>query len=178
MDVMIDIETLSTKPEAVVLSVGAVKFNMHDEPVEKIHWRLSIDEQTEADRDISDDTLEWWSKQALAVRAEVFSEDNRISVPEFFKELNRYVTGCDKIWCQGPQFDLVIIENLYRQFEHHWSWQYWQVMDSRTLFQVMKHFNFEDPRKGVQQDLHNAAEDAYWQAIGVQKMYSAIGKNL
>lgn len=178
MDVMIDIETLSTKPEAVVLSVGAVKFNMKDEPVQKIHWRLDINEQTDADRDICNDTLEWWAKQDLAVRSEVFSTDNRVSLDQFFAELNRYMTGAEKIWCQGPQFDLVIIENLYRQFEQHWNWQFWQVMDSRTLFQVMKHFNFEDPRKGVQQDLHNAAEDAYWQAIGVQKMYSEIGKNL
>lgn len=181
MDVMFDIETLSTTPDAVVLSVGAVKFQpLGNETTisDKQHWRLEIDCQMEKGREVSESTMEWWSKQDIEVRAEVFAPDNRVQVDKFFAEFNRYMTGADKIWCQGPQFDAVIIENLYRQFNHHWNWQFWQVMDSRTLFQLMKQFNFEDPRKGVQQQLHNAAEDAYWQAIGVQKMYTTIGDNL
>ena len=79
--------------------------------------------------------------------------------------------GAEKIWCQGPQFDLLILENLYSQWGHHYGWQFWQVMDCRTLFQLMP----VDPRKAIQQDLHSADADAYYQAIGVQQCYKHFG---
>lgn len=179
MDVMIDIETLSTTPESVVLSVGAVKFipgGNKDTIESKTHWRLEIDEQINRGRQVSESTMEWWAKQDINVKAEVFSPDNRISVDEFFPELNRYVSGCDKIWCQGPQFDMVILESLYSLFGHHWNWKFWQIMDSRTLINTAKIMDpqYSDPRKAVQQNLHNAAEDSYYQALAVQQIISDL----
>ena len=45
---MIDIETLATSPEAVILSVGGVKFDPYtnEEPHSFIDMKLDIDEQT------------------------------------------------------------------------------------------------------------------------------------
>ena len=53
---MIDIETLATTPDAVVMSVGAVKFDPTSEqpPINKTLWRPDIDEQTERDRNVSE----------------------------------------------------------------------------------------------------------------------------
>ena len=119
----------------------------------------------------SDSTLEWWAKQPDHIQEDAFSDQGRIPVTEFMKELNRYCVGMDKIWCQGPQFDMLILENLYIQWGHHFGWQFWQVMDCRTLFQLMP----VDPRKAIQQDLHSADADAYYQAIGVQQCYEHFG---
>ena len=173
MHVMIDIETLSTTPDAVVMSVGAVKFDPKATrpPTNKTLWRPDIDEQTERDRHVSESTLEWWSKQPAHIQEDAFSDDHRVEVLSFMKELNRYCVGAEKIWCQGPQFDLLILENLYSQWGHHYGWQFWQVMDCRTLFQLMP----IDPRKAIQQDLHSADADAYYQAIGVQQCYKHFG---
>jgi hypothetical protein len=44
------------------------------------------------------------------------------------------------------------------------------VRDSRTLFAMMK----QDPRKGMQTDLHNALADAFYQAKGVQLAYEEL----
>ena len=173
MHIMIDIETLATTPDAVVMSVGAVKFDPTSDqpPYSKTLWRPDIDEQTERDRHVSESTLEWWAKLPQHIQDDAFSEDSRIPVTEFMKELNRYCVGADKIWCQGPQFDMLILENLYIQWGHHFGWQFWQVMDCRTLFQLMP----VDPRKAIQQDLHSADADAYYQAIGVQQCYEHFG---
>ena len=125
MHVMIDIETLATTPDAVVMSVGAVKFDPHTgTPYNKTLWRPDIDEQTERDRHVSESTLEWWAKLPQHIQDDAFSEDSRIPVTEFMKELNRYCVGADKIWCQGPQFDMLILENLYIQWGHHFGWQF------------------------------------------------------
>ena len=172
MHVMLDIETLATTPDAVVMSVGVVKFDPHTgTPYNKTLWRPDIDEQTERDRHVSESTLEWWAKQPDHIQEDAFSDEGRIPVTEFMKELNRYCVGADKIWCQGPQFDMLILENLYIQYGHHFGWQFWQIMDCRTLFQLMP----VDPRKAIQQDLHSADADAYYQAIGVQQCYEHFG---
>ena len=173
MHIMIDIETLATTPDAVVMSVGAVKFDptSTQPPTSKTLWRPDIDEQTDRDRNVSESTLEWWAKLPQHIQDDAFSEEGRIPVAEFMKELNRYCVGADKIWCQGPQFDMLILENFYLQWGHHFGWQFWQIMDCRTLFQLMP----TDPRKAIQQDLHSADADAYYQAIGVQQSYRHFG---
>ena len=47
------------------------------------------------------------------------------------------------------------------------NWFYWQVSDCRTLFKMMN----VDPRKAIQQDLHDAQADAHWQAVCVQQFF-------
>lgn len=166
---MIDIETLGTEPDCVVLSVGAVKFNPFtlEEPHTRTLWRPSADEQIAAERSVLESTLEWWAKQDAHVRESTFTEDGRISVADFAAQLNKWLTGVDKIWCQGPQFDMVILENLFKQFGFHRNWAFWQVQDCRTIFNMMP----ADPRKAVQQNAHSADDDAFWQAVCVQKTF-------
>ena len=170
---MIDIETLDTCPDATVLSVGAVKFDPYNltDPISKKLWRPSVDEQLNKGRTTSDDTIAWWAKQDAHVRDLTFTEEGRVPVESFMSNLNKYLVGVDKIWCQGPQFDMVILENMFNHFEHHRNWAYWQVCDSRTVFNMMP----VDPRKAIQQNLHSADDDAYWQAVCVQQTYQHFG---
>ena len=166
---MIDIETLATTPEAVVLSVGGVKFNPYnnEEPHAHLEFKLDIDEQTTLGRDVDENTLEWWSKQPEHIRDKAFSDEGRTNLTEFTKTLNKWLVGCEQIWCQGPQFDMVILEDFFRDFGHHMNWFYWQVSDCRTLFKMMP----QDPRKQIQEDLHDAQADAHWQAVCVQQFF-------
>lgn len=170
---MIDIETLNTEPNSTILTVGACKFNpFSDEPpTDRILWRPSADEQLQSGRTVSESTLEWWSKLPQHIQDEAFNGNNQIPLNQFFKELNKWLVGVDKIWCQGPQFDMVIIEHLFKQFEHHRNWAFWQIMDCRTIFNMMP----VEPRKAIQEDLHDASADAYWQAVCVQQTYSHFG---
>lgn len=166
---MIDIETLDTFPTSVILSVGAVKFDpFKQEPYSKTLWRPNIDEQVNAGRTISDNTLQWWAQQDKHIQDTTFTDEGRITCVDFCKLLNKFLVGVDKIWAHGPQFDMVIIENLFDQIKHHKGWAFWQVMDSRTVFNMMP----TDPRKGIQENLHSADDDAYWQAVCVQKAYT------
>ena len=166
---MIDIETLGTMPNSVILSVGAVKFDpfKSDEPYDGRHWKINVDAQTSKGRFVDEKTLAWWSKQEKDIQDRAFSDHGRIPVEPFMQELNAWLTGCEQIWCQGPQFDMVILEDFFRDFGHHMNWFYWQVSDCRTLFKMMP----QDPRKQIQEDLHDAQADAHWQAVCVQQFY-------
>ena len=133
---MIDIETLATSPEAVILSVGGVKFDPYtnEEPHSFIDMKLDIDEQTALSRDIDNGTMEWWAKQPKNIQDIAFAEEGRVKLNEFTKSLN---------------------------------WAYWQIRDSRTVFSMME----VDPRKGIQEDLHSAVDDAKWQAKCLQTCF-------
>ena len=73
---MIDLETLGTLADSVVLSVGAVKFDLDSDAVDErgFYGSVSIDSNLEAGRRIEEDTLLWWLKQPVAAQA-VFFED-------------------------------------------------------------------------------------------------------
>ena len=173
MDIMLDIETLSTRPDAVVLTLGAVKFSPWASEVDTdtgLYVRVDVDEQLALDRHVQQDTVEWWGKQAEEVREEALGDANRTSVTELLDQLNKFVVGVDNIWCQGPVFDILILENLYRQVERPTPWQFWQIRDSRTLFGV-----HGDPRGKGPKGAHNALIDCYYQAEAVQQVYKQQG---
>lgn len=172
MEIMLDLESFGTRPDCAILTLGAVKFNPYelDSFGDTLYFRIDVDEQLALGREVQEDTLQWWQKQAEDVREEALGEHNRISLESMYKQLNRFVVGASSIWCQGPAFDIVILENIYRQKGWPVPWQFWQIRDSRTLFAV-----HGDPREKGKAGLHNALEDAVSQAVGVQQIYNRLG---
>lgn len=172
MHSMIDLETLGVTHDCVVLTLGAVKFDPFntDEPTHPLYLRLNVDQQSELDRAIDPNTIIWWSKQSEQAQNEAFSDDNRISVEDVIAELNRYLVGIDKVWAQGPMFDINILEHLYKMVGQPLPWQYWQIRDSRTVFDMG-----DDSAKTGNGDAHNALSDAYCQAKAVQNIYKELG---
>lgn len=173
MDLMLDIETLSTRPNAVILSLGAVKFDPFTSFIdidEGLDIKIDVDEQTSIGRHVQEETLNWWATQPKEVQEAALGEHGRASIDAFTKKINKMMVGVDQIWCQGPAFDMVIIEDLYRQLGKPTPWQFWQVRDSRTLFGV-----FGDPRDKNRHGAHNALMDCVYQAMGVQQVYKQQG---
>lgn len=173
MDIMLDIETLSTRPWSVILTLGAVKFSPWESDVDQekgLYIRPDVNEQLAMDRHVQDETVNWWATQPEEVREEALGEDGRTSVNDMIDQLNRFLVGADNIWCQGPAFDIVILEDLYRQVGRPTPWQFWQIRDSRTLFSV-----HGDPREKGRHGAHNALIDCYYQARAVQQIYKSVG---
>ena len=169
----IDLETIDTRPQSTVLSLGAVKFNPFDnsEPHSEMYFKISIDDQDQLGRTSSDDTIAWWSRQDPKIMEEAFDQEGAITVEEALSKINKFVVGVDILWGQGYGFDYTIIEDMYRSLGKPIPYNFWQVRDSRTLFSVCK----EDPRKKIQNDLHNALADAYFQSKAIQIAYNELG---
>ncbi len=168
---MIDLETLSTNPNATILTVGGVKFDPYNaiEPAQGMYFRVDVDSQTKMGRDVMQETLDWWATQPKEISDEALGDENRISLEEMIKTINKWSVGVDVFWCQGPLFDYAILQDIYKQLGHPAPWQYWQIRDSRTLFSLVPREN--EKRIG----LHNALEDCYFQAKKVQKVYKQLG---
>src|SRR6056300_549075 len=167
---MIDLETLSVEPDAVVMTLGAVKFDPYtdSEPTHPLYLRCDVEEQSEQyGRRIDDDTIAWWGRQTQEIQDEAFGDHDRVTLDEMTRQLNRWCVGVDYLWCQGPTFDFTILQDLYKNIEKPAPWHYWQIRDSRTLFSLMP----RDPRKDIQEQLHNALADCYFQAKCVQTTF-------
>ena len=166
--VMLDLETLATGPDAVILSIGAVRFNEFDSRMifrSELNIKLNVDEQIQLGRKVDDDTVEWWSKQNTELQDSVFNAHNRTSIADFIIELNRFVVAADRIWAQGPVFDIVILENLYRQIGVPIPWPYYNIRDSRTIIKALG-----TDIVHVRQHAHDALADCKYQAGFIKKI--------
>lgn len=166
---MVDLETMAVSPRSVVLTLGAVIFDPAGSGIlDEIYFRINIDDQDKFDREINDDTLSWWSKQDSAIMEEAFSPDDRIPLAEAMDRFHKFAWGCDQFWSHGATFDLVILEDIYRQLGKTFPWRFWQLRDTRSVFDLGL-----DPEM-PQNSKHNALADAKRQAIGVQNIYAKL----
>ena len=170
--IMLDLETCATGEDALVLTFGAVKFDPHgnEEPHSPLYIRVDVEEQSERGRVVDPSTMDWWSKQPQAAQDEAFGEDGRVSMDEFTNQISRYIVGADKIWAQGPLFDILILQHMYKQLGKPCPWEYWRIRDSRTVGD-MGDYSFKTDNNHA----HNALADAYSQAKGVQAIYKQCG---
>lgn len=141
-DVMIDIETLGNTPDATVLTIAAIAFDrmgnygMVADPrdLDYFYCRVEVDNQN---RQINDDTVEWWAKQDEEAKEEAFHPDNRLPLAEAMKGLNEWAAGADRYWANGVGFDFNILESCNRQLNNRSPWQFWQVLDARTIYKLV-----------------------------------------
>lgn len=169
----IDLETLDVIPSATILSLGAVKFDpfSDSEPHSELYLKIQIDDQDRLGRSTSDKTIEWWSRQDPKIMEETFDQTDAVTVEEALRQVNKWCVGVDEFWGQGYGFDFTMLEDMYRSISKPIPWQFWQVMDSRTITKRMP----RDPRKDMQTDLHNALADAYYQAKSIQIIFKHHG---
>jgi hypothetical protein len=166
---MIDLETMAVTPDAVILTLGAVHFNPYGNGIgEKLYFRVNIDDQDVLGRTVDPSTLEWWGKQDPAIMEEAFSEKDRIPLVEAMDKFHKFAWGCSHFWSHGATFDLVMLENIYRQIKKPLPWNYWQLRDTRTLFDLGYDPDMPTGSK------HDALQDAIRQAVGVQNIYAKL----
>jgi len=166
---MVDLETLAVSPKAVVLSLGAVHFNPYSNDIEdKIYFKIDLDDQDKLGREIDPNTLDWWAKQDPAIMEEAFSPNDRIPLKDAMKKFHKFAWGCDAFWSHGATFDLVILEDIFRQLKEPLPWNYWSLRDTRTLFDLGHDPDMSKDNK------HDALQDAIRQAIGVQNIYKKL----
>jgi hypothetical protein len=135
---MIDTETLGTRPGAIVLSAAFVRFS------DMAHTTLNLDVgQQEALGLVRDDaTLAWWADQEAKTPG-AWEAATRGPVPlrealGFFRQWLEWAApdGDALIWCHGAGFDAPLLGELYRRAGLATPWNFWSVRDTRTLYDL------------------------------------------
>jgi hypothetical protein len=136
MHLMIDIETLATTPDAVILTIGAQAFDPFGTGYYDKHFYSRIDIDSQLNRAVEDSTVEWWSRQTEDARQEAFSEQDRMPLDQALETLSKLIWQSTIVWANGPTFDMVILEHAYKSYSMRLPWQYYRVRDCRTVFSL------------------------------------------
>lgn len=179
-DCMIDVESLSTRSNALLLSIGACLFNRATGEIgTKREWVVHCSGDG---YHVCAQTKKWWEGQPAEARERVFNNPNTVPVKVGLQELTDLLLnettgtqrhGC-RIWGNGPTFDLTIVGNAYRtEGLSGQPWAYGNERDVRTMVDLGRElFDFDPktdmPFEGVK---HSASDDAAHQAAYVSAIY-------
>ena len=168
MHVMIDLETMGTRPEAPIIAIGAVAFDekaIHSEFYVVVDLADSVAEGGVIDPN----TVLWWMKQSDEARA-AFAREGRalgLALGTFREWIGAYdVSG---VWGNGASFDNVILSEAYRRMGNEAPWPFWKDRCYRT----MKSISAVPMERGGTH--HNALDDARTQAIHLQMISKDMG---
>ena len=177
---MIDLETLSVRPHAVILVIGAIKFKRNCKYKEEIdqknldeldtfYRRITISSCKEIGLHEDEDTSEWWDAQKNEIKYEALLNPDRVSLQEALKDFSTWFNENNGnrtcIWGNGSDFDISILGESYKRCNMEIPWKYWLVRDLRTILDIGKVKMCDLP----QTNLHHALYDCYRQIIGFQR---------
>jgi hypothetical protein len=167
---MIDIETLSTTPTSVIVTLAAVKFSFSSDATESFCVNINPRESKHLGLDISIETLDWWRKQKPeATKSWQHSQIDLSSALDMF-DVFCGIDSQQKYWAQGSYFDMPIIESSYRILGRKVPWKYYNVYDTRTIFYVADLDVKTAQRVG---EYHSAIDDCRTQIAWLKK---SLGK--
>lgn len=170
--IMLDTETLGTTADAVILSIGAVKFDLASNKVDDTGFYASVDIESNLafGRRIQEDTLLWWLKQDAAAQ-HVFHEV-KTALSESLAELSDWIGSDDyTVWSNGADFDLPMLAHAFNQAGMDVPWKFWNSRCFRTYKNLPGAKGIRLPAEGIK---HNALSDALQQAQTVQAIHAAI----
>ena len=156
---MIDLETLGMKHDAMILSIGAVQFDL-DGPLKDRELYIELVTYSRACNSIDPGTVKFW-----------IEETKKGNPPPMSGTASPYYACCqlidfmgvlerdDELWVNGTDFDIPKLQHLFETNGATIPWKYNQVLDLRTLSKL-----FPDVTWLVNEHKHNALSDARCQA--------------
>lgn len=174
---MLDIETLSTTTNSVILTIGAIKFSRYKtlKSIKKddlFYRRVDISSCIKLDMDISEKTIDWWYQQNEECRNEAFNKNQRYSIDKVLKEFNEWFGLSKYIWSHGDDFDITILKNAYDKCKLTPPWKYWNTRDTRTLFDITS-INL---KTFVGTNRHHPLYDCLYQILALQDSFKILKK--
>ncbi|EPW7203921.1 3'-5' exonuclease [Klebsiella pneumoniae] len=177
---MIDLETMGNKPNAPVVSIGAVFFEPSTgELGEEFYRVVSLKSSMDGGAVPDPETIIWWMQQNEEAGKAICDKD-AISISAALIKLNTFIldnTDIDKVqvWGNGATFDNVILRANYEREFLPCIWKFWNDRDVRTIVELGRAIGI-NPRRDIpfEGDRHNALADAKHQA----KYVSAIWQRL
>lgn len=170
-DIMLDLETLDTRTSAVILSIGAVRFDAHTVGSigEMIHLHVDIDSNLAVGRTVGGSTIEWWLDQDEDARKKIL-EGEKIPLPNALSALRNFINDEDRVWGNGAAFDNVVVADAFKACGMEQPWRFWNDMCYRTLKNVFRNV----PKPKFEGTVHDALDDAVNQAKHLQAIMATI----
>lgn len=165
-DVMIDLETMSTQPNAAIIAIGAVKFNAKDSSyafaaTDDFYVRVDLSSSMKYGLDVSASTVEWWMHPDRNPARPALFRGETVNLAVALGRFSQWF-GSDRrnVWGNGAAFDNVILRNAFEVAGFQAPWQY---IDDRC-YRTIKAMTPQHVMHGSSGVHHNALDDARHQA--------------
>lgn len=175
-NVMVDIETLGTQLDSVVLSIGATAFSTKYNSIGPMYYQvININSCLNLGMVKDPETVEWWKSQPLESRKVVFEAENQgLHIENALYEFSDFLTSLGlrtlKVWGNGADFDISILAFYYYRVGIQVPWSYKNVRCFRTLKSLSRK-EIVDVSNVIPN--HNALDDATAQALQTLKLLQA-----
>lgn len=170
--VMVDIETLGKNNDAVILSIGACKFDpMGDSIIDSFY--VAIDPATCVANGLkmSVSTVMWWmDDQRDEARSRMMGEERLDLATALYGFSSWFGAESLPLWGNGATFDNVILRNAYAALGEEAPWMFWDDRCYRTFKNLAP--GIKITRIGT---YHNALDDAISQAKHMQTIVAHLG---
>lgn len=169
--VMIDLETLGTRPGCAIASVGACVFSMKG--IGNTFYGV-VDIATTSMLSIDASTVKWWFEQSHEAQA-VFRDPNMRPLIEVLKDFRKWFddNGGVQVWGHGASFDAPILETAFYVRALEPPFTFAEMRDTRTVYDLTG--VYPDRSKGLH---HHALHDAIVQAEAVIVAAQKLGIDL
>lgn len=171
-NIMIDLETMGSGPDAAIIAIGAVPFDIEKQELGEGFY-VAVDLQSSVDMGgvIDPQTVLWWMQQSDQARGEFKRPGAPISTGLF--QFSSWIGGIGqfntrRVWGNGASFDNVILAGAYRRQKMTVPWQFWNERCYRTVKAMYPAIKMQ--RTGT---YHNALDDAESQARHLIAMLAA-----
>lgn len=167
-NVMVDIEALGTAPGSVVISVGACYFGGSSGTTGTFKVNIDVFDQLMYGLTVDYRTCMWWNNQSTDAKDAATIDP--MDVLYFLDQFSKFVSKDDYVWAKGPDFDLVLINEMYRKAELPIPWSFRNTRDVRTILALAKKRFIYAPVTRLDNELqHDALGDALFQARQVEE---------
>lgn len=177
--IMLDLETMGTKPGSAITQIGAVDFDLEGNMGGGFSVNISLRGNADCGLTFDPDTIGWWLDDDRAeARRSVFkgpSHDLKRGLQMFSKYV-KDVKG-QFMWGNGATFDNVLLTCAYDKVPTDRPWHFRDDRDMRTVVSLVKMMGIDVPwtRVGV---AHVALDDAKTQALYVQRALKGMRERI
>lgn len=176
-DVCIDLETMGNRPNAPIIAIGAVAFNLAEMTIgEKFYANVNLASSVALGSVMDPSTVMWWMQQSEDARKAVTRKGRQVTevLPDFADWLTTNVVALKdrKVWANGTDFDCTILGEHYHKAGLEVPWMYYAKRDYRTVRELWKSVP-EDVNAGA----HNALDDAVHQVSHLFKIKGVLRGN-
>jgi len=168
--IMIDFETLSTNPNAAVLSLGAVAFTRLGLTDEEFYVNIDGEDCKRLGLHESASTVAWWAKQSQEAKDAL--EVDKQTLLDAMSKFSAWVrqVGGTHVWGNGADFDNPILKSCYEAIEADTPFKPYNGRCYRTIKSIPNTPKMQR-RIGTH---HNALDDAKSQALHILEINAMI----
>lgn len=155
VDLMVDLETFATGPDALIVQIGACYFDRVTGEIFET-FKANINPSGESVGQVDVHTVMWWLKQSKAAQESILAEP-RVEFKKALQDFKDFSSRANCIWSHAT-FDFVILQNSFKRCGIR-QFNYKSARDIRTLVDLAGQIP-QQTRDGVH---HDALDDAIFQ---------------